>query len=252
MIVEPACPSRLTISHLKFALAGSARSPKAIPALEVGAPAMTSPQHSKLPGADPAVGNTHCTVVIDDQAKRRNVVYAILATIVGGLVGVFPFLSGLALFLDPALKKRKQTGPADAGPAFRRVASLATVPNDGTPVQVPVIADMKDIWTVEANQPIGAVYLRHTGKLDANKKPIIECLNAICPHAGCFVAYATERKCYQCPCHTSSFTTDGARILPSPSPRDMDPLKVEVRDGEVWVAFANYYPAKEHMERKPS
>jgi menaquinol-cytochrome c reductase iron-sulfur subunit len=213
---------------------------------------MTSPQHSHVPGADPAVGNTHCTVVIDDQAKRRNIVYAILATIIGGLVGVFPFLSGLALFLDPAIKKRKQSVGADEGPAFRRVASLATLPENGTPVQVPVIADLKDIWTVEPNQPIGAVYLRDTGKKDKDNKPIIECLNAICPHAGCFVAYAAERKCFQCPCHTSSFTTDGARILPSPSPRNMDPLAVEVREGEVWVAFANYYPAKEKMERKPS
>lgn len=216
---------------------------------------MTSPQHSPRPGSEtePAVGNTHCTVVIDDQAKRRNIVYAILATIIGGLVGVFPFLSGLAFFLDPAIKKRKQPeGAADAGPAFRRVASLATVPTNGTPVQVPVIADSKDIWTVEPNQPIGAVYLRDTGKKDANQQPIIECLNAICPHAGCFVAYAAERKLYQCPCHTSSFTNDGVRILPSPSPRNMDPLAVEVREGEVWVAFANYYPAKEHMERKPS
>lgn len=213
---------------------------------------MTSSQQSLIPGTDPAVGNTHCPVVIDDQAKRRNVVYAILATIIGGLVGVFPFLSGLAFFLDPAIKKRQQPAGDDAGPAYRRVASLATVPSNGTPVQVPVIADSRDIWTVEPNQPIGAVYLRNTGKQDANNKPIIECLSAICPHAGCFVTYAAERKCYQCPCHASSFTNDGARILPSPSPRNMDPLDVEVRDQEVWVAFANFYPAKEKMERKPS
>ena len=193
----------------------------------------------------------HCTVIIDDQAKRRNVVYAILATIIGGLVGLFPALSGLALFLDPALKKRRAaSGSTAAGPTLRRVASLVTVPADGTPVQVPVIADLKDIWTVEPDQPVGAVYLRNSGKTDAKGLPIIECFNAICPHAGCFVAYAADRKCYQCPCHTSSFTTDGARILPSPSPRDMDPLTVEVKDGEVWVAFANYYPGKDHMERK--
>jgi menaquinol-cytochrome c reductase iron-sulfur subunit len=217
---------------------------------------MTSSHTSPHSDKEPAVGNTHCTVIIDDQAKRRNVVYAILATIIGGLVGVFPFLSGLALFLDPAIKKRNQVEPT-AGPTFRRVASLATVPADGTPVQVPVIADLKDIWTVEPNQPVGAVYLRNTGRIDPTTKlPVIECFNAICPHAGCFVAYAVDRKCYQCPCHTSSFTTDGARIMPSPSPRNMDPLKVEVRvdnsNQEVWVAFVNYYPGKEHMEAKPA
>jgi menaquinol-cytochrome c reductase iron-sulfur subunit len=209
---------------------------------------MTSPPTSSHSDQEPAVGNTHCTVIIDDQTKRRNVVYAIIATVVGGLVGVFPFLSGLALFLDPAIKKRKQG--TDAGPTFRRVASLQTVPAGGEPIQVPVIADSKDVWTVEPDQPIGAVYLRKA--TDKNGKETVECLNAICPHAGCFVAYSPDRKCYLCPCHTSSFTTDGGRILPSPSPRDMDPLEVELRDGEVFVAFANYYPGKDHMERKPS
>jgi len=208
---------------------------------------MTSPVPENEPRLSSGVpGPPHCTVIIDEQAKRRNVIYAILATIIGGLVGIFPFLSGLALFLDPAIKKRQQ--PKSAGPALRRVASLATVPGNGTPVQVPVIADLKDIWTVEPDQPIGAVYLRRT--TDKDGKPVVECLNAICPHAGCFVAYSADRKLYQCPCHTSAFTTDGARILPSPSPRDMDPLEVEVKDGEVWVAFANYYPGKDHMERK--
>src|SRR5262245_50773480 len=100
---------------------------------------MTSP----LKDDQPAVGNTHCTVVIDDQAKRRNVVYAILASIIGGIVGVFPFLSGLAFFLDPALKKRGQAAPEpnkDDKPALRRVASFNMLPEDGTPVQVPIIA----------------------------------------------------------------------------------------------------------------
>jgi Rieske Fe-S protein len=206
---------------------------------------MTSPH----PKADePAVGNTHCTVIIDEQAKRRNVVFGILATIIGGLVGVFPFLSGLVFFLDPALKQRNQPTPGpgeDDKPPLRRVASFHLLPDDGTPVQVPIIADQKDIWTVEPNQPIGAVYLRKTGVNTA------ECLNAICPHAGCFVAYSAERKMYQCPCHTSAFTMDGELILPSPSPRDMDPLEVEVKDQDVYVRFCNFYPGKEHPERKP-
>ncbi len=205
----------------------------------------------------PAVGPAHCTVIIDEPTKRRNVIYAILATIIGGIVGLFPFLSGLALFLDPAFKRRQRT-PATAAdpmkedpPTMRRVATRDALHADGTPIQVPVIADLKDIWTVEPNQPIGAVYLRKnpaTGE--------IECLNAICPHAGCFVAYSAERKVFQCPCHNSAFKTDGTRILPSPSPRDMDRLDVDPtkleKEGEVWVAFSNFYSGKEHPERKPS
>jgi menaquinol-cytochrome c reductase iron-sulfur subunit len=205
--------------------------------------------------ADPPAEPGHCVVVLDEQAKRRNVVYAILATVVGSIVGLFPFLSGLALFLDPAIKRRKnapvvKTGEKEEPPPLRRVASLGALDEDGTPMQVPVIADLKDIWTVEPSQHVGAVYLRKTsdGK--------VECLNAICPHAGCFVAYSAQRKVFQCPCHNSAFNLDGTRILPSPSPRDMDPLNVElIKNGgvtEVLVAFTNFYSGKEHPERKPS
>jgi menaquinol-cytochrome c reductase iron-sulfur subunit len=208
---------------------------------------MTSPQ--KEP-ASPS-GPEHCTVIIDDQTRRRNVVYAILATIIGGLVGLFPFLSGLLVFLDPAIKKRGQAvagGGEDANkPPERRVASLSALVAGGPPIQVPIIADLKDIWTVEPNQPVGAVYLRKTSE------GTVECFNAICPHAGCFVAYSADKKIFQCPCHTSAFTTDGARIMPSPSPRDMDKLEVRVdeKTEDVYVRFCNFYPGKEHPERKP-
>src|SRR5689334_21868129 len=116
---------------------------------------MNSPQPS--PVVTPAAP-THCTVVLDEQAKRRNVVYAILATIIGSVVGLFPFLSGLVFFLDPALKKRKSGTGTDI--PLRRVATTDAIPDNGTPIQVPVIADLNDIWTVEPNHPIGAVYLR--------------------------------------------------------------------------------------------
>ena len=98
------------------------------------------------------------------------------------------------------------------------------------------------------NQPIGAVYLRRQGKN-------VVCFNAICPHAGCFVGYAADRKIFQCPCHTSSFQLDGRRISPSPSPRNMDELKVEadkLKLGEVWIEFVNYYPGTEDREEKPT
>jgi menaquinol-cytochrome c reductase iron-sulfur subunit len=180
------------------------------------------------------------------ETPRRNVVAAAIATIIGLILGLVPFAAGMAVFLDPILKRKKNGGGAEAHP-FRRVASLAALPDDGTPVQVPVIADLTDAWSREANQPVGAVYLRRVGDE-------VEAFNAICPHAGCFVAYTETRDCFQCPCHTSSFTLAGERIMPSPSPRDMDSLQVDpekLKDGEVWVQFVNFFPGKEHREEKP-
>jgi menaquinol-cytochrome c reductase iron-sulfur subunit len=186
------------------------------------------------------------TVTIE---PRRSALAAMAAIVIGSIVSLIPLGAGFLFFLDPVLK-RKRAGQGAAGEGerpFRRVASLAALPADGTPVQVPVIADLTDAWNREANQPVGAVYLRRTGNE-------VECFNAICPHAGCFVAYAADRKVFQCPCHTSSFRLDGERILPSPSPRDMDGLKVDeekLKDGEVWVQFVNYYPGHAQREEKP-
>ena len=185
------------------------------------------------------------------QPPRRNFLAGMAAVAIGGIVSLLPLGVGTLLFLDPILR-RKSKGDGQGGKhgerPFRRVATVKSLPADGTPVQVPVIADLTDAWSRESNQPIGAVYLRKLA--DGN----VECFNAICPHAGCFVAFSGERKVFQCPCHTSSFELDGQRIMPSPSPRDMDALAVDpqkLKDGEVWVQFVNYYPGHEEREAKP-
>jgi Rieske Fe-S protein len=169
---------------------------------------------------------------------------AALAAIFGGVSGAFPVFAGLPVFLSP-IWKQKEGGSGSKFPLLR-VGTIDSIPADGTPIAVPVMADKVDAWTREANQPIGSVFLRRKGDR-------VECFNAICPHAGCMVAFSAERNLFQCPCHTSSFETDGGRILPSPSPRDMDKLEVDdekLKTGEVWVAFANFYPGKEHPEVK--
>jgi Rieske Fe-S protein len=44
-----------------------------------------------------------------------------------------------------------------------------------------------------------------------------------------------------CPCHNSSFNTNGGIIAPSPAARGLDTLDVEIRDeGEVWVRFQDF------------
>jgi menaquinol-cytochrome c reductase iron-sulfur subunit len=193
-----------------------------------------------------AGGGASSSVENRELAPRRNVVAAVAAVTIGAFVSIVPFAAGLATFLDPLLR-RKRGGDESGARESRRIASLEALPADGTPVQVPVIADLTDAWNREPNQPIGAVYLRRQGAS-------VACFNAICPHAGCFIGYAADRKIFQCPCHTSSFELDGQRILPSPSPRNMDPLEVDpekLKAGEVWVQFVNYYPGKADREEKP-
>jgi quinol---cytochrome c reductase iron-sulfur subunit, bacillus type len=201
------------------------------------------------PHATPAPTAAPSTSPSPANPPRRNVLAAALAAIVGMIVGLFPVGAGMLVFLDPILKRKKTGGSGgDSGKPRIRVSSLEAIPDDGTPVQVPVIADLTDAWVREPNQPVGAVYLRKNGGK-------VECLNAICPHAGCFVAYQPDRKVFQCPCHTSAFDLTGTRLSEkSPSPRDMDTLQVDpdkLAAGEVWVEYINYYPGKPDKEEKP-
>ncbi len=116
-----------------------------------------------------------------------------------------------------------------------RLASLATIPQDGTPLKVPVIADRSDAWSRFTAEAIGAVFLRRSGG-------DVTALQVICPHAGCSINYDATGRRYFCPCHAASFDLSGKRTdETSPSPRDMDSLEVEIRNkNEVWVKFQTF------------
>ena len=82
------------------------------------------------------------------------------------------------------------------------------------------------------------LHLRAQGKIEA--------LNVTCPHAGCPVEYKAGTKGFLCPCHDSKFHLDGTLAsASSPSPRAMDSLEAEVRNGtEIWVKFQNFEAGK--------
>jgi menaquinol-cytochrome c reductase iron-sulfur subunit len=164
---------------------------------------------------------------------RRDFLKKSCAVCVGGAVGVVPTLAGIAVYLDPLRRK------ADTG-LLARVTSLESLPADGTPVMFPIIAIRTDAWN-KSIAPVGAVYVR---KVNGDQ---VQAFNVTCPHAGCAVEFQPEKKGYFCPCHNSLFTPEGKRTDGSPSARDLDSLKSEVRaNGEVWVQFQNFETGKAH------
>jgi len=162
------------------------------------------------------------------QPDRRSFFKETAAILIGALSTLVPLVSGLVMFFDPLRKKAK------AG-EFVLVASLTDLPEDGLPRKCPVIAGHTDAWNKFPPAPVGAVYLRRTGKT-------VEALNVVCPHAGCFVDFNSETKSFLCPCHNSTFALNGKISDPSsPSPRAMDKLSAQIRNGtEVWVKFQNF------------
>jgi menaquinol-cytochrome c reductase iron-sulfur subunit len=174
---------------------------------------------------------------------RRHFFAQAAAVVIGGIITVFPFAAGVLVLFDPLRKK-----PDDNGSL--RVTTLDSVPDDGIPRQFPVIADRTDAWNWYPSEPIGNVYLvRHKGQT------AVQAFNVICPHAGCFVEFKMDAERYECPCHSSFFEVDGARINPGscPSPRDLDSLEVDnvrLEKGEVWVMFKNFRVANSEKIEK--
>ncbi len=164
---------------------------------------------------------------------RRSFLAKAGAILVGAVAGLIPVGAGAAALLDPLRRGTRDTGMV-------RVTRLSAIPLDGSPKKFTVEADRTDAWSTYANTPIGAVYLRRTD--DA-----VIALNVVCPHAGCFVRHLADEGRFSCPCHNSSFDLDGeVNNASSPSPRAMDALAVEVRNGdEVWVRFENFLPGRE-------
>lgn len=162
-------------------------------------------------------------------SARRNFFKEVCAVAIGIVAGLVPAVSGLLVFLDPL---RRKTRDNDAV----LVASLNSLSEDGVPRKFSVIASHTDAWNRMPRVPVGAVYLRRLGDKQ------VQAFNVMCPHAGCFVDYEASRKGYHCPCHNSSFSTDGKIADPkSPSPRGLDELQVEIRnDNEIWVKFQNF------------
>ena len=179
--------------------------------------------------------------VMDSQNKlpqpdRRGFFKQALAIIIGSVASFVPLIAGLRTFFDPLKGKN---GAASLNAALVKVTNLAALPSDGVPRKFPVLADKTDAWNRFVNVPIGAVYLRRT----ANDQ--VEALNVVCPHAGCFVDFLPERGNFMCPCHNSLFTVEGKLAdSKSPSPRALDSLRVEVKDGLVFVAFQNFEAAR--------
>ena len=63
--------------------------------------------------------------------------------------------------------------------------------------------------------------------------------DAICPHAGCTVAYQSGANIIACPCHGSEFTNIGTHIA-GPAPRGLDPLPLRDVSGKAELTWIEY------------
>ncbi|MEI8371980.1 MAG: Rieske (2Fe-2S) protein [Planctomycetota bacterium] len=160
---------------------------------------------------------------------RRGFLAKLTALGLGAIALAVPTLSALAAFLNP-WRQKSATGK------WVRVASLATLPVAGPPQRCPVIDDRTDAWNGYPAEAVGAIFLCQVSENN------FLALQTICPHNGGCISYDPEKKNFYCPAHGALFDRQGLRLdAKSISPRDLDTLEVEIRDGtEVWVKFKKF------------
>jgi menaquinol-cytochrome c reductase iron-sulfur subunit len=175
-----------------------------------------------------------------ESSARRSFIARLAATVIGGIVALFPFVAGWGVITNPLRRSRSTTGDDETDlTKFARICPLDALPADGMPREFAVIADVSDAWTHAAAQRIGAVFLTRSSK-DPNE---VTAFTATCPHLGCAVEFDAAKKEYECPCHKSGFAIDGKKLF-GPSRRGLDPLPVKVDDKagskEILVKFERF------------
>lgn len=175
-------------------------------------------------------------------AERRSFLAAAGALVIGGIVAVFPFAAGLGVIFDPLRRKAKGADAGNAADAIKyvRVGPLDVLPADGVPHQFTLTDDVVDAWTRSPAQRIGSAFLTRIDGPDGAK---VTALSSVCPHLGCAVDFDAPKGDFVCPCHTSAFAKDGARLF-GPSLRGLDELAVKLVDNggqqEIWVEAARF------------
>ncbi len=144
--------------------------------------------------------------------------------IIAGIVAI----PGLR-FLTDSLRQR------EAPREFTRTVPLDAL-TVGRPTMISIRAPLTDAYVRYPPGPVGTVWLLREESPGAASA--VRCWQSICPHLGCGIDYAVDRKAFFCPCHASEFGLDGS-TRSGPSPRSMDELAVRITepdaDGKRWV-----------------
>ena len=151
---------------------------------------------------------------IRDRGSPRREFFSIA---LGGAIIAVPTVVGLRVVLNPLF------GDGSGG-ILARLTTLDSLTVGGPPQAFKVVADKSDAWTTYKDLPLGLVYVQRIAEQD------VLVFSASCPHAGCAVEYRNEGvrgPHYFCPCHESSFSTDGS-LAPdnTQAKRGLDTLEV--------------------------
>ncbi|TPV95241.1 MAG: Rieske (2Fe-2S) protein [Myxococcales bacterium FL481] len=180
---------------------------------------------SNAPSDAPERAAVASTNAEDTRSRRDFLKKATICTCSLGVAGATA-APGLALLGYP-LSHATTTGGRGFLPAGKPTRFVA-----GVPTKVELFDDTTDAWNRVEQVKVGSAWvLRRSNGLVA--------LSTVCPHVGCGIEYDEQHDKFYCPCHRSYFGLDGAREE-GPSPRDLDELEVQEKDGIIEVRYARF------------
>lgn len=162
----------------------------------------------------------------EEQAQTRRSFLSLLSGLGASLVGVVLGIPGIRYLTDPLMRTSEEKG------RWVTIGELTSLPKTH-PLEVPVVGEQVDAWTRSPEVRLGTAWVRR------QQDGTVKAWNAECPHLGCKVGYDRKARQFECPCHESSFSTEGER-LGGPAPRSLDPLQTRVNDGLVEIRFVRF------------
>jgi menaquinol-cytochrome c reductase iron-sulfur subunit len=143
----------------------------------------------------------------------------------------------------PGVRTAWESLQGDSGnkPLRQRVARWKDL-RPGHPIQVSLVGQKRDAWSVSAREVIGRVWLVRRDTDDQHAASSISAFTSVCPHMGCQIQLHSGGDKFLCPCHRAAFKLNGRPdqhgTERNHAPRGMDELQCQVvtdADGEKWV-----------------
>jgi menaquinol-cytochrome c reductase iron-sulfur subunit len=174
--------------------------------------------------------------MLNEKQSRRGFIHFFTYLILA-LIAVVVAIPVLGYFLSPV--RRKVGGDGTEGSSFSDVGPVADFPvGQWRLVTLEVVQE--DGWKKTRVKHSAWIRRQEAGKATSDEsREGITVLSAICPHLGCPINWHPNQSEFICPCHGGVFSSDGQHTG-GPPPRNMDPLKFEVRQGRLWVRWQDF------------
>ena len=141
--------------------------------------------------------------------QRRGFLVGSITAMMGAITAALG-IPALGYLLVPAGEKKRQS--------WIEAADLTKL-NVNQPEQIIFQRVRRDGWKLVTEK--AAAWVVRTGE-----KQVVA-FSPVCTHLGCAVSWNAGDKAFICPCHTSSFSTEG-KVLGGPAPRSLDRFDVRV------------------------